>query len=325
MATEIQQSPTESSPFDSIRRTQPDGTEYWSARELMPFLGYVKWQKMEEVIARAQSSCLNAGHNPTEHITSVASIFTGSGKNSKSAGRPGLDVSLSRYACYLVAMNGDPRKVEIAAAQQYFALKTREAEIAAQQSKMPISKSWGDRFKATTQAHFCYVSVNHPGYWSVVSATVTQVLIMEDILLDHCLPVQPGDLPDGSIGKNWANYRRSLGREPTTLHAPLLLPSRGIDVQVAIYPDAELGVFRSWFTGSYLPVHLPAYFDCKPSFKPYGKLPPASAADRTCRGLTGQPASLAPRVRRQLTEAGGFVAAGSRPPAIEYQQKRLFD
>lgn len=109
-------------PFDVIRRVTPEGREFWSARELMPLLGYDSWRRFADAIQRARISARNSGHD-------VTSLFAGSVK--KSDGRPAEDFHLARFACYLVAMNGDPRKPEIAAAQTYFAVKTREAETAA--------------------------------------------------------------------------------------------------------------------------------------------------------------------------------------------------
>lgn len=109
------------SPFDSIKHTDPaTGMEFWSARDLMPMLGYGdKWQNFAQAIERAKLAAEVQGHD-------VNSLFTGVSK--KSGGRPQKDYELARFACYLVAMNGDPRKPEIAAAMSYFAIKAREAE-----------------------------------------------------------------------------------------------------------------------------------------------------------------------------------------------------
>ncbi len=126
---------TDGSPFDKIRRFRPDGSEYWSARELKPYLGYAKWERMEDLIERAQVSCANQGHNPDDHF----GILPGAGKNSNSVGRPGLDVHMTRIGCYLTAMNGDVRKPEIAAAQGYFAAMTRVAEVAGQRPTSPVA------------------------------------------------------------------------------------------------------------------------------------------------------------------------------------------
>lgn len=107
------------SPFDSIRRVRPDGTEFWSARDLMPLLGYDRCENFVSAIERAMVAANVQGYD-------TDGLFRGVTK--KGAGRPQQDFELSRFACYLVAMNGDPRKPEVAAAQHYFAVKTREAE-----------------------------------------------------------------------------------------------------------------------------------------------------------------------------------------------------
>jgi hypothetical protein len=107
------------SPFDSIRQVDSDG-EFWSARDLMPLLGYEKWERFADAIDRAKAACQLASNPVREHFSPEVR---------KSNGRPKEDYRLSRYACYLTAMNGDPRKPEVAAAQSYFAAKTREAEL----------------------------------------------------------------------------------------------------------------------------------------------------------------------------------------------------
>jgi DNA-damage-inducible protein D len=112
--------PTVISPFDAILRLDGDA-EYWQARELMKLLGYAKWQKFSDAIERAMAACENVGDLKGSHFNHLPGAVSGSG-------RTGDDYQLSRHACYLVAMNGDPRKKEIAQAQAYFAIKTREAE-----------------------------------------------------------------------------------------------------------------------------------------------------------------------------------------------------
>lgn len=109
------------SPFDQIRRTRPDGSEYWSARDLMTPTGYDRWENFYAAINRAALAAENQGHD-------VETLFRAVTK--KGAGRPQGDVELTRFAAYLVFMNGDPRKPEIAAAQAYFAVRTRQAETA---------------------------------------------------------------------------------------------------------------------------------------------------------------------------------------------------
>jgi DNA-damage-inducible protein D len=110
------------SPFDSIKHIDAQGREYWLARELMLVLGYSRWSDFLASIDRARLACENTGNVVTEHFTG------GIRKKIIGKGRPQEDYKLSRYGCYLVAMNGDPRKPEIAQAQAYFVVKTREAE-----------------------------------------------------------------------------------------------------------------------------------------------------------------------------------------------------
>jgi len=102
--------------FESIMQMNVLGDEYWSARDLMPLLGYGnKWQNFEKVIAKAMIAAQEAGLPLLENFTGVSKNVPGQ------AGRPGQDYFLSKRACYLIAQNGDPRKKEIAAAQNYFA------------------------------------------------------------------------------------------------------------------------------------------------------------------------------------------------------------
>lgn len=118
--------PGVASPFDAIRRTRPDGSEYWAGRDLMAPLGYgADWRNFTAAADRARVAAANQGHDPKGHFVGVTEMV-----KSGIADRPREDVHLTRFAAYLVAMNGDPRKPEVAAAQAYFAVKTREAEIA---------------------------------------------------------------------------------------------------------------------------------------------------------------------------------------------------
>lgn len=116
-----------SSPFDQIRRQDERG-EYWTGRDLMPLMAYTNWRQFREVVDRAVASAKATGHD-TGRLFEVGL--------EKGAGRPREDVRLARFAAYLVAMNGDPRKPEVAAAQSYFVVKTREAEVAPAQFAIP--------------------------------------------------------------------------------------------------------------------------------------------------------------------------------------------
>lgn len=117
------------SPFDNIRRMRSDGSEYWSARDLMPLMGYGTWERFRNPLDRAMTSARN-------QLDDVSQDFRRSAKNS--ATKPMVDFELSRFAAYLVAMNGDPNKPEVAAAQAYFAIRTRESETAAYRDALDI-------------------------------------------------------------------------------------------------------------------------------------------------------------------------------------------
>lgn len=113
--------------LDEIKRTEQD-LDYWSARELMPYLGYSTWRMFNHALDRAKESCKKSDQSVKNHFVGAGKmVSTGSG-----AVRQVKDYLLTRYACYLVAQNGDPRKVEIAQAQTYFAIQTRKQELSEQ-------------------------------------------------------------------------------------------------------------------------------------------------------------------------------------------------
>jgi len=105
-----------------------DGVECWSARELQDLLGYSKWENFEKVIQKAKDACKNAGEEIDYHFPDIRKTIP----MPKGAEKEIDDILLTRYACYLVAQNGDSRKEEIAFAQNYFAVQTRRAELVEQ-------------------------------------------------------------------------------------------------------------------------------------------------------------------------------------------------
>jgi DNA-damage-inducible protein D len=114
------------SSFEEMVRKFPDTeTEFWCARDLQMLLGYSQWRNFAAVIDRAITACENSGYDPKDHFAHVGKmVVLGSG-----AKREIDDIALTRYACYLIAQNGDPAKEEIAFAQTYFAVQTRKQEI----------------------------------------------------------------------------------------------------------------------------------------------------------------------------------------------------
>ena len=111
--------------FDSIKHYTEDGEEFWYARELQAVLEYVQWRRFTDVIERAKIACQNSGFDVEDLFADVGKMVgIGSG-----AEREVDDIMLSRYACYLIVQNGDPRKEVIAVGQTYFAIKTRQQEL----------------------------------------------------------------------------------------------------------------------------------------------------------------------------------------------------
>ena len=138
--------------FEALKRINDHGAEYWSARDLQAVLGYSQWRRFEDAIRRAMTSSDQSG-NPSDHH------FAGTGKMvelGSGSVRSLEDFHLSRFACYLIAQNGDPRKPEIAQAQKNFAIQARRQEmtdqLAADIERLELRSQTSEEFKALSGA-----------------------------------------------------------------------------------------------------------------------------------------------------------------------------
>jgi DNA-damage-inducible protein D len=112
--------------FEKIKQIDEGGNEIWYARDLFPVLGYSKWENFSKVIHRAMLACRNSGYEVYEHFPDIRKTI----KMPKSAKKDIVDYKPTRYACYLIVQNGDPRKEVVALGQTYFAIQTRRQELA---------------------------------------------------------------------------------------------------------------------------------------------------------------------------------------------------
>ena len=112
--------------FEAIKHVSEDSDEFWYARELAPVLEYVEWRNFTKVLERAKLACKNSGYSVADHFVEVNKTI----KMPKTATKQVIDFKLTRYACYLIVQNGDPRKEVIALGQTYFAIQTRRQEVA---------------------------------------------------------------------------------------------------------------------------------------------------------------------------------------------------
>lgn len=245
--------------FESIAN-EYDGVECWSARELSILLGYAKWDKFYNVIDKAKAACLNAGESQEDHFLRVGKmVMLGS-----NAQREVEDYMLTRYACYLIAQNGDPRKPEISFAQNYFAVQTRRAELV--QKRILDNERVQARIKlAETEKILSGVlyerGVDSKGFAIIRSKGDKALFRLDTALLKRKLGVPESRpladfLPTISIkAKDFAAEMTSVNVQQKNLHGQLAIEQEHI--------DNNLAVRKMMLDRGIMPENLPASEDVK--------------------------------------------------------------
>lgn len=288
-------------------------------RMLIEQFGYKNWQNFEAAVERARTRCRFMHENPDEHFE-----FIRHQPNSHNGrGRPAADVLITSYGVYQLVLVCDISKPEVQEAMRFVdglfeqgMAALRQRDETPQEPVVLADDSWWGRTHKLLDEHMTELVTTkaYRGCFTVFSQLALRFGLIEKELARHLIQTTIDDRPDISVGRCWAHHRRTvLGvtDRPMTmalrnLHASPDGPDRVVN-DVAVYRNKELPAFLTWFDDVYMRVNVVAYFDKK--FTTYHQLTRVSAADASCKRLTGQSAELSPTIRGALTAAGGFAPA----------------
>jgi hypothetical protein len=296
------------SPFDAIRHEDEQG-EYWWARELGETLGYGEWRKFRPSIERTLENITALGTDQGQLIVLKAKLLN---RGDRGGTQTIEDFRLTRRACYLVAINADASKPIVAAAKNYFVVRTRQAELAeeALRKQEPIRVSqtpWFNRIVYQQAAHSIMLSKYANTKFTVFSETWGYLLEAEKIMLLHELPTIGSDLMDGSIAKRFANFfEKQMGFRNVEKNDKVTVEveGTGIPVNPLLWDLEYLPMFRQWLMDTYFPACFIEYLNRKDSLKPRHEIAKASAADHVSKKFTDTPAKLKDNHRAVLDANG---------------------
>lgn len=302
-------------------RRDDRGCTWYSARAFMDVIGYSTWQKFTPAIERAQYLCVKSGLRVDDHFRRVfhESIRGVDAKQFQA------DVEMSKEGFNRLIQSIDPRKpiaseIKNAIANVLSAIQDERLVPASDLSYRP-DLPWSQRFKLYHKAHYSFMRLNLPDYFSVSSHNVDFLFLLEDEAYRHFLPIDATDLPDGSIGIRWAQQRREWrkqGLDYPDYHrtAPMQVPCRKHPVQVHVYHMREFQVYQDWLHNVYVPIYLPKYMNNKPEFKEVNPCTKLSLCHNMAKIVSNVPLQVEPKYQPDLIRVqrgGGFIPNDGKP------------